>query len=58
MDEGETHFTLIERVEDIAKMTNTDKLALLTQTTLAVDDTAKLIETIQNLFPDIVLPKA
>jgi 4-hydroxy-3-methylbut-2-enyl diphosphate reductase len=34
------------------------KLALLTQTTLSVDDTAKLIEKIQNVFPDIILPKA
>lgn len=33
-------------------------LALLTQTTLSVDDTASLIEKIQERFPDIVLPKA
>lgn len=34
------------------------KLALLTQTTLSVDDTSKLIDKIQLQFPDIVLPKA
>jgi 4-hydroxy-3-methylbut-2-enyl diphosphate reductase len=34
------------------------KLALLTQTTLSVDDTASLIEKIQERFPHIVLPKA
>ena len=33
-------------------------LALLTQTTLSVDDTASLIAKIQERFPDIVLPKA
>ncbi len=34
------------------------KLALLTQTTLSVDDTVDLIAKIQSRFPDIVLPKA
>ena len=33
------------------------KLALLTQTTLSVDDTDILIREIQKRFPDIVLPK-
>ena len=36
----------------------TQKLALLTQTTLSVDDTATLIAQIQERFPHIILPKA
>ncbi len=34
------------------------KLALLTQTTLSVDDTTALIEYIKELYPDIDLPRA
>lgn len=34
------------------------QFALLTQTTLSVDDTRELIEYVQTLFPSIVLPKA
>ena len=57
MDEGGEYFTLIEDDDDIATITNTDRLALLTQTTLSVDDTARIIEKIQWVYPDIVLPK-
>lgn len=65
MNEWEKHFTLIEKEEDILQIDNWQlivnswkKLALLTQTTLSVDDTANLIEKIQIKFPDIILPKA
>ncbi len=34
-----------------------NKLALLTQTTLSVDDTKEIIEILKNRFPHIVLPK-
>lgn len=34
------------------------KIALLTQTTLSVDDTKELIQYIQDQYPSIVLPKA
>lgn len=34
-----------------------NKLALLTQTTLSIDETKLLIEEIKNIFPNIVLPK-
>ncbi len=60
MDEGWNHFTLIENERDVEKLGILPewKLALLTQTTLSVDDTNTLIEKIQTRFPDIVLPKA
>ncbi len=46
-------------MEDVEKLRiESEKLALLTQTTLSVDDTNVLIETITRKYPDIVLPKA
>jgi 4-hydroxy-3-methylbut-2-enyl diphosphate reductase len=51
--------TLIETVadaEDFAPAPDTP-LAFLTQTTLSVDDTAQIIETLRRRFPDIVAPK-
>ena len=47
MDEGGEYFTLIEEEGDIANIPSTNQLALLTQTTLSVDDTARIIEKIQ-----------
>ena len=35
---------------------NGQKLALVTQTTLSVDDTAEIIAILQDRFPDIALP--
>ena len=57
IDEGSLHFTLIEKKEDLHQVDQQLPLALLTQTTLSVDDTEVLIETAKNLFPHIVLPK-
>jgi 4-hydroxy-3-methylbut-2-en-1-yl diphosphate reductase len=34
-----------------------DKLAFVTQTTLSVDDTAKVVETLQRVFPQIRPPR-
>lgn len=46
-------------MDDVEKLTvENEKLALLTQTTLSVDDTNVLIEMITRKYPDIVLPKA
>jgi 4-hydroxy-3-methylbut-2-en-1-yl diphosphate reductase len=64
MDEGEKYFTLIESEEDLEKIVNrkswvvNQKLALLTQTTLSVDDTAALTEKIVEKYPDILLPRS
>jgi 4-hydroxy-3-methylbut-2-enyl diphosphate reductase len=61
MDESEKHFTLIENEEDVKRLISwylTKQLAILTQTTLSVDDTKRLIEKIQETFPDVILPKA
>ena len=60
MDEWEKHFTLIEHEEDIEKIPlwKTEQFALLTQTTLSINDTALLIEKIKEKFPQIILPKS
>ena len=53
------NMTLIETVEDAESFTpaNPDNLAFLTQTTLSVDDTAAIVETLQRRFPAIHAPK-
>ena len=52
--------TLVETVEDVAKLpfARDENLAFLTQTTLSVDDTAKIIGALQERFPSITAPKA
>ncbi|MEO1475009.1 MAG: 4-hydroxy-3-methylbut-2-enyl diphosphate reductase [Pseudomonadota bacterium] len=50
--------TLIETVEDARAFTPKDpeNLAFLTQTTLSVDDTAEIVQTLQDRFPAIKAP--
>ena len=50
--------TLIETIEDANKFqpSNSQKLALVTQTTLSVDDTKGIIAALQSRFPNIALP--
>ncbi len=58
LDEWGSHITLIEKESDLEWIHSIKwALALLTQTTLSVDDTEKLIKKIQLQIPDIVLPK-
>ena len=51
--------TLIETEEDAENLevTNPENLAFVTQTTLSLDDTAKIIEILQRRFPAISVPK-
>ncbi len=51
--------TLIETEEDAEKLefSNPENLAFVTQTTLSLDDTAKIIEILQRRFPSILVPK-
>ena len=50
---------LVETVDDVAKLEVRDpsRLAVLTQTTLSVDDTREVLEALQRRFPEIALPK-
>ncbi len=50
---------LVEDEDDVAALTvqNPLKLAYVTQTTLSMDDTAKIIEALRKKFPDIQGPR-
>jgi 4-hydroxy-3-methylbut-2-enyl diphosphate reductase len=52
--------TLIETLEDVARLTfpSATPLAFLTQTTLSVDDTARMITALRERYPQVVAPKA
>ena len=52
--------TLVETVEDVEALSFPEdaELAFLTQTTLSVDDTAKVVQALRARFPGIVGPKA
>jgi 4-hydroxy-3-methylbut-2-enyl diphosphate reductase len=52
--------TLIESVEDVAALApaDPDNLSFLTQTTLSVDDTAAIVEALQERFPTILAPRS
>jgi 4-hydroxy-3-methylbut-2-enyl diphosphate reductase len=50
---------LIESVADVAlaPVKNPARLAVVTQTTLSVDDTAEILAAVKQRFPDVRLPK-
>lgn len=50
---------LVENEEDVAKLevNNPDHLAFVTQTTLSMDDTAKVIDALREKFPNIQGPR-
>ena len=56
----EGSITLIETLGDVARLElpGDTPLAYLTQTTLSVDDTAKIIEAIRQRYPQVIAPKA
>ncbi len=50
---------LVENLEDVATLnvTNPDRLAYVTQTTLSVDDTASIIDALREKYPNIQGPR-
>lgn len=54
---GKMH--LVETVEDVQrlKVKNPERLGCVTQTTLSIDDTAVVKESLKQRFPSILLPK-
>ena len=50
---------LVETAEDVARLQvkSADKLAYVTQTTLSVDDAARVVEALKQRFPGILGPK-
>ncbi|GAA5785024.1 4-hydroxy-3-methylbut-2-enyl diphosphate reductase [Chitiniphilus shinanonensis] len=59
MGQSEGGMLLVEDVEDVAalQVSNPEKLAYVTQTTLSVDDTQVVIDALRERFPQIVGPK-
>ncbi len=53
------HIYLVEDEDDVVKLNIKDpnKLAFVTQTTLSMDDTARVIDALKNRFPDIQGPR-
>ena len=65
MGQIEAHHTnrkmyLIETIEDVKDLTinHPDKIAYVTQTTLSIDDTKAIIETLKTKYPNIQGPKS
>lgn len=58
-DNPEGGMYLVENEEDVAKLNvrDPDNLAFVTQTTLSVDDTQKIIAALQKRFPKLQAPK-
>lgn len=50
---------LVESVQDVAdlRVRDPDRVAYVTQTTLSVDDTARIVEALRSRFPKIIGPK-
>ncbi len=59
MGQSDTGMYLVDGVEDVAKLqvTDPDKLAYVTQTTLSVDDAARMVDALKARFPHIRGPK-
>ncbi len=59
MGQLESGIHLVEDVADVARVQpgQTEKLAMVTQTTLSVDDAAEIAAAIQARFPKVRLPK-
>jgi len=57
LDDGSIH--LVEDVADVARIqpSQTEKLALVTQTTLSVDDAAEITAAVRARFPKVQSPK-
>ncbi len=60
MGQSEGGMHLVETPEDVVKIKVSDpeKLAFVTQTTLSMDDAARVIEALQSRFPNIHAPKS
>jgi len=58
--EDATGMYLVETPEDVAmlQVQNPDKLAYVTQTTLSLDDAARVVDALQKRFPNIKAPRS
>ena len=60
MGEAPESIVLVQTVEDAdtLELEDPDRVALITQTTLSVDETAEIIARLRQRFPNIVTPKS
>ena len=60
MGEAPDHFVLVETEEDVDNLDlpDPDRVAFLTQTTLSVDETDRIIRRLHQRFPNITGPKS
>jgi 4-hydroxy-3-methylbut-2-enyl diphosphate reductase len=60
MGEAPAHFLLVETEEDVDRLElpDPDRVAYLTQTTLSVDETDRIIRRLRERFPNITGPKS
>lgn len=60
MGEAPNHITLVETMEDIERLeiSDPDRVAVVTQTTLSVDDAAIMLQALRDKYPNIRQPKA
>lgn len=60
MGQSDDGIFLVETPEDVTalKVSNPDKLAYVTQTTLSMDDAAQVINALKDKFPNIQAPKS
>jgi len=58
MGEASTAIRLVQTVEEARTMSvpNPDKVAVITQTTLSVDDTKAIVDVLKTRFPKLVVP--
>jgi 4-hydroxy-3-methylbut-2-enyl diphosphate reductase len=56
-DHSNIYLVQDEEEAKVIEVQKPDKLAIVTQTTLSVDDTKSIIETLKNRFPNINIPK-
>jgi 4-hydroxy-3-methylbut-2-enyl diphosphate reductase len=59
MGQSATGMYLVDGIEDVAQLrvSNPDQLAYVTQTTLSVDDAARMVDALKARFPNIRGPK-
>jgi 4-hydroxy-3-methylbut-2-enyl diphosphate reductase len=57
--DSDARIQLVESVEDVAalKVRDPSRVALVTQTTLSVDDTARVVEALRTRFPGLISPR-
>ena len=56
-DHSNIYLVQDEEEAKVIEVQKPDKLAIVTQTTLSVDDTKSIIETLKNRFPNINIPR-